>query len=150
MKDEQIFENEIKCIIRRNEGVCNGGSDCIKCDLLMDSEEIVKCYNRAIKNIELINRQKAEIKRLGTELDLSKSFHKEAVAERNFYYHQMIRFENMFKTAKSEAIKEFAERLKRTSVGLEIGDDKKFKMTVVSTAAIDNLVKEMTEEKSDV
>ena len=46
---------------------------------------------------------------------------------------------------KSKAIKEFAERLKRTSVGLEIGDDKKLKMTVVSTAAIDNLVKEMTE-----
>lgn len=49
------------------------------------------------------------------------------------------------KTAKSEAIKEFAERLKRTSIGLEVGDDKKFKMTVVSTVAIDNLVKEMTE-----
>lgn len=47
--------------------------------------------------------------------------------------------------AKSNAIKEFAERLKRTSIGLEIGDDKKLKMTVVSTAAIDNLVKEMTE-----
>lgn len=47
--------------------------------------------------------------------------------------------------AKSKAIKEFAERLKRTSIGLEIGDDKKFKMTVVSTVAIDNLVKEMTE-----
>ena len=46
---------------------------------------------------------------------------------------------------KSEAIKEFAERLKRTSIGLEIGDDKKFKMAVVSTIAIDNLVKEMTE-----
>ncbi len=45
------------------------------------------------------------------------------------------------------AIKEFAERLKRTSIGLEIGDDKKLKMTVVSTVAIDNLVKEMTEEK---
>lgn len=58
MTDEQVFENEIKCIIRRNECVCNGGSDCIKCDLLMDSEEIVKCYNRAIKNINLINRQK--------------------------------------------------------------------------------------------
>ena len=94
---------------------------------------------------DIINRQKAEIKRLGTELDLSKSFHKEAVAERNFYYHQMIRFENMFKTAKSEAIKEFAEKLKRTAIGLEIGDDKKLKMTVVSTVAIDNLVKEMTE-----
>lgn len=48
---------------------------------------------------------------------------------------------------KSEAIKEFAERLKRTSIGLEIGDDKKLKMTVVSTVAIDNLVKEMTEER---
>ena len=40
-----------------------------------------------------------------------------------------------------------AERLKRTSIGLEIGDDKKLKMTVVSTVAIDNLVKEMTEEE---
>ena len=46
---------------------------------------------------------------------------------------------------KSEAIKEFAERLKRTSIGIEFGDDKKFKMTIVSTVAIDNLVKEMTE-----
>ena len=52
--------------------------------------------------------------------------------------------------AKSNAIKEFAERLKRTSIGLEIGDDKKLKMTVVSTAAIDNLVKEMTEDKENV
>lgn len=33
------------------------------------------------------------------------------------------------KIIKSEAIKEFAERLKRTSIGLEIGGDKKFKMT---------------------
>ena len=47
--------------------------------------------------------------------------------------------------AKSEAIKEFAERLKSISIGLEIGDDKKFKMTVVSTVAIDKIAKEMTE-----
>lgn len=67
MTDKQIFENEIKCITRRNECVCNGGSDCVKCDLLMDSEEIVKCYNRAIKNIDLINHQKAEIERLRIE-----------------------------------------------------------------------------------
>lgn len=46
---------------------------------------------------------------------------------------------------KSEAIKEFAERLKSISIGLEIGDDKKFKMTVVSTVAIDKIAKEMTE-----
>ena len=29
----------------------------------MDSEEILKCYNRAIKNTTLVSRQKAEIER---------------------------------------------------------------------------------------
>lgn len=53
--------------------------------------------------------------------------------------------ENDVANAKYEAIKEFAERLKRTSIGLEVGDDKKFKMTVVSTVAIDKITKEMTE-----
>lgn len=91
---------------------------------------------------DIINRQKAEIKRLGTELDLSKSFHKEAVAERNFYYHQMIRFENMFKTAKSEAIKEFAERLNEHSFVDNLSLDGK---ETVYVDDIDNLVKEMTE-----
>lgn len=71
---------------------------------------------------DLINRQRAEIERLLQKLQ----------------------------QAKSEAIKEFAERLKRTSIGLEIGDDKKFKMTVVSTVAIDKIAKEMTEVKENV
>lgn len=139
MTDKQIFENEIKCIIRRNEGVCNGGSDCIKCDLLMDSEEIVKCYNRAIKNIELINRQAAEIEELKTEIERLEN-------QNTLLLKKKCKDINTArKIIKSEAIKEFAERLKRTSIGLEIGDDKKLKMTVVSTVAIDNLVKEMTE-----
>lgn len=47
--------------------------------------------------------------------------------------------------AKSEAIKEFAERLKSISIGLEIGDDKKIKVMAVSTIAIDKIAKEMTE-----
>ena len=51
--------------------------------------------------------------------------------------------------AKSEAIKEFAERLKSISIGLEIGDDKKFKMMAVSTIAIDKIAKEMTEVKEN-
>lgn len=63
MTDVEIFENEIKCITRRNECICNGGTDCVKCDLLMDSEEILKCYNRAIKNTALVSHQKAEIER---------------------------------------------------------------------------------------
>ena len=51
--------------------------------------------------------------------------------------------------AKSEAIKEFAERLKSISIGLEIGDDKKVKMMAVSTTAIDKIAKEMTEVKEN-
>ena len=173
MTDEQIFENEIKCIIRRNECVCNGGSDCTKCDLLMDSEEFVKCYNRAIKNIDLTNRQKAKIEELRSDKIIAERHEKdtrdlyvdcarqleEAKAEieslkRGVTFTFTIEdFESIKETVissldnkiKSEAIKDFAERLKRTSIGLEIGDDKKFKMTVVSTLAIDNLVKEMTE-----
>lgn len=81
---------------------------------------------------DLINRQKAEIERLKNKNTLLlKKKCKDINTAR--------------KIIKSEAIKEFAERLKRTSIGLEIGDDKKFKMTIVSTVAIDNLVKEMTE-----
>lgn len=65
--------------------------------------------NFSKETLDLINRQRAEIERLLQKLQ----------------------------QAKSEAIKEFAERLKSISIGLEIGDDKKIKMMVVSTIAID-------------
>lgn len=86
---------------------------------------------------DLINRQKAEIERLKMVIEQIENDLQPLPFETNF--------EKAAKRIKSEAIKEFAERLKRTSIGLEIGDDKKFKMTIVSTVAIDNLVKEMTE-----
>lgn len=97
---------------------------------------------------DLLNRQKAEIERLKAENKSirycyeQEKFYNDTLAEsceKNCKHFNM--------TTRAEAIKEFAERLKRTSIGLEIGDDKKFKMTVVSTVAIDNLVKEMTEEE---
>ena len=92
----------------------------------MTDNEIIKALS------DRINRQKAEIERLGNQNTLLlKKKCKDINTAR--------------KIIKSEAIKEFAERLKRTSIGLEIGDGKKLKMTVVSTVAIDNLVKEMTE-----
>lgn len=97
----------------------------------MTDNEIIKALS------DRINRQKAEIERLGNQNTLLlKKKCKDINTAR--------------KIIKSEAIKDFAERLKRTSIGLEIGDDKKFKMTVVSTVAIDSVVKDMTEEKSDV
>lgn len=103
------------------------------------------CVTELIKDVfGFINRQKAEKERLKQELDLSKAFHKEAVAERNLYLHQMAYHKNAYKTAKSEAIKEFAERLKRTSIGLENGSKEKAYF-FVDVQDIDNLVKEMTE-----
>ena len=89
---------------------------------------------------DLINRRNAEIERLTAKL-----LAKDNINDYNTAQLRIAREE--LRTAKSNAIKEFAERVKRTSVGLEIGDDKKLKMTVVSTVAIDNLVKEMTEKE---
>jgi hypothetical protein len=139
MTDEQIFENEIKCIIRRNEGVCNGGSDCIKCDLLMDSEEIIKCYNRAIKNIKLNNRQKAENERLTAKILVKDNI--------NDYNTAQLRIaREALRTAKSNAIKEFAERVKKYSFVDNLSLDGK---ETVYVDDIDNLVKEITEEKDE-
>lgn len=131
MTDEQIFENGIKCVIRRSKGVCNGGSNCIKCDLLMDSEEIVKCYDRAIKNIELTNHQKAKIEEL-----------KDIIAKvpTNAYDLQVEASEKLENQIKSEAIKEFARELK-CGVPQETG--------VIRCKDIDTLVKEMTEGNND-
>lgn len=87
------------------------------------------CVCALMKDVfDLINRQKAEIERLKKNIDGLNIF-----------------TTNHMRVTRLQAIKEFAERLKIMSIGLEIGDDKKFKMTVVSTVAIDNLVKEMTE-----
>lgn len=132
MTDEQIIKALEYCSTDIRENTCP------KCAFYKKH----RCSTLMLNAVsDIINRQKAEIKRLGTELDLSKSFHKEAVAERNFYYHQMIRFKNIFKTAKSEAIKEFAERLKERR-GLN-----QMCIAIVSKDEIDNLVKEMTEER---
>ncbi len=93
---------------------------------------------------DIINRQKVKIKSLKQIINEQD---KEVLKLQNriIFWRKNLNYQP--EKIKSEAIKEFAERLKRTSIGLEIGDDKKFKMTVVSTVAIDNLVKEMTEER---
>lgn len=61
MTDIEVFKNEIECVRRRATNLCNGGSDCSRCDLLMCDEDIISAYKRAIEHIEVINRQKEEI-----------------------------------------------------------------------------------------
>lgn len=105
-----------------------------------------KCWSIEIYKLEnvldIINRQKAENERLKERI----SYLEESIDCSRKEYNSLLQ---KLQQAKSEAIKEFAERLKRTAIGLEIGDDKKFKMTVVSTVAIDNLVREMTEVETN-
>ena len=121
MTDEQIIK-ALECCVK-TEFI----SDCAKCEMFA-----FDCKDILIENaLDLINRQKAEIEEWKEEADR--------------WQNAFCKVNEDMSTIKSEAIKDFAKRLKRTSIGLEIGDDKKLKMTVVSTVAIDNLVKEMTE-----
>ena len=127
--DEQIIEALKCCSTDARENPCP------KCAFYNKH----RCSTLMLNAVsDLINRRNAEIERLTAKLLV-----KDNINDYNTAQLRIAREE--LRTAKSKAIKEFAERLKRTSIGLEIGDDKKLKMTVVSTAAIDNLVKEMTE-----
>ena len=135
LTDEQIIIALKCCIAQEN---CEE----VSCEIC-PYDKVYDCKEVMLKNVlECINRKNAEIERL-----TAKILAKDNINDYNTAQLRIAREE--LRTAKSEAIKEFVERVKETSIGLEIGDDKKFKMTVVSTVAIDNLVKEMTEEKDE-
>ena len=106
-----------------------------------EHKQLAKWLEELKESRNTINRQAVEIEELKTEIERMEN-------QNTLLLKKKCKDINTArKIIKSEAIKEFAERLKRTSIGLEIGDDKKLKMTVVSTVAIDNLVKEMTEKE---
>ena len=129
-----MTDNEI---IKAMQCVIGNGVSCSECEY-QKALPFPSCRRMCAKNaLDLINRQAAEIERLRNR---NKFLEIEYKNQGNLFWARV-------QTSNLEAIKEFAERLKRTSIGLEIGDDKKFKMRVVSTVAIDNLVKEMTEER---
>lgn len=112
-----------------------------------DARQNGKCTvpDLGIQVSQVINRQKAEIESLKQIIDEQD---KEIIKlQKRIIFWEDLNYQP--EVIKSEAIKEFAERLKSISIGLEIGDDKKFKMTVVSTVAIDKVAKEMTEVKEN-
>ena len=108
LTDNEIFATEIKCINRRANGQCNGGTDCCNCDLLMNEKDIISAYERAITNIDLINRLKAEndrLKGIKTTDWLVKGISKEQLEKEKI---EAIR-ENAYKLGKTEAYKEFVD-----------------------------------------
>ena len=134
MTDEQIIK-ALECC------ATDDGDNCSQCPYgnIVYKSGNGGCVNRCRKDaLDLIDRQKIENEGLQERI----SYLEESIDCSRKEYNNLLQKSQQ---AKSEVIKEFAERLKRTSIGLEIGDDKKFKMTIVSTVAIDNLIKEMTE-----
>ncbi|MBQ4160568.1 MAG: hypothetical protein IJD83_06510 [Clostridia bacterium] len=124
MTDNEII-NALKCCIT---------NDCAKCKAYDETnDKIVDCLHAICRNaLDLINRQKEEIERLEDMLDSA------VTSEANAHY--------CYEDSKSEAIKEFAERLKR-----QFKIQPHFHTTTVICCAhfkdaIDNLVEEMVGE----
>lgn len=110
MTDNEIFETEIKCINRRANGKCNGGTDCCKCDLLMNEKDIISAYERAIANSNLINRLQAEIERLK---ECPKCIYEYDGKTTEYCVQGPCSNFKTVEQIKSEAYKEFAEKLKK-------------------------------------
>ena len=168
MTDEQIIKNAEYHELG-NCSQCdykNYGSSCLR-ELLNDSIKMAKRLCDDVADFEegyndgivIIGRLKAELKTAKTEIENLKVELKAMREAANSYKLELERKEDELHRAKveiskhfdymdsaaNEAIKEFAERLKSISIGLEIGDDKKIKVMAVSTIAIDKIAKEMTE-----
>ena len=135
MTDNEIFETEIKCINRRANGKCNGGTDCCKCDLLMNEKDIISAYERAIVNSNLINRLQAEIERLK---ECPKCIYEYDGKTTEYCVQGPCSNFKTVEQIKTEAIKEFAVRLK-CGVPQETG--------VIRCSDVDNLLKEMVGEE---
>ena len=93
---------------------CTKGEDCKHCPLI---KELPYCSDDIMVDaLDLIKHQQAEIERLNTENMLT-------ISERNAFRTSFYEVSKQLKHAKSEAIKEFAERLKELYTDESITDD---------------------------
>ena len=130
MTDNEIIKALELC--RNENGIC---SDCPY------SDDYTNCNTRIAKDVlDLINRQKAEVEKLQ---EYYKMYYdrmreiKELQDEVEHSSYKISLFDETIKTAKSEAIKEFAERLKGHA------EPQYPWLYTVDVDFIDNLVKEM-------
>ena len=129
-----MTDNDIKKALE-----CCITNDCAKCKAYDETNgEIVDCLHAICRNaLDLINRQQAEIERLESKV-------KKLGKEQYDLCSQIVNLKDDVKYSKSEAIKEFAERLKNATLPVTLGG--KYKYDVITKEGIDNLVKEMTEQ----
>lgn len=111
---------------------CGKSIECKDCPY----RDVEMCLDKVCEDaLSIINRQKAEISKLKGQVARLKQYDE----ERDIRLHA-----RLSATAKAEGIKEFAERLKALKIKPEFPWDDFF----VTEDAIDNLVKEMTGEKT--
>ena len=128
MTDNEIIK-ALKCLIPddndKGTWLPFSDRDCVDCEIII------------LKNaLDLINRQQAEIEMLQLEV--------EAVNDLINPFPFKSNFDKAIETAKSEAIKEFAERLKQTVCdGVRVYNGMCTDVGMLHN--IDNLVKEMTD-----
>lgn len=115
MKDNEIIK-ALECCLTIEGNSCGG---CPVEKGCITDEGVNVLHKHAL---DLINRQQAEIERYKGVIKL---------------------LEKDVLTAKTEAVKEFAERLKSLQIGLEISGESLYYIPI---DCIDNLVKEMTEQ----
>lgn len=117
MTDDEII-TALECCSHR------GKKDCDNCPVNYKTAEL--CFEDVMSDaFDLINRQKAEIER---------------------YLHSIKILENDVQTAKSETIKEFAERLKYRADKTRIKNMETEKVVYyMDEFKLDKLIKEMTE-----
>lgn len=109
---------------------CTSIDGCTGCP--NSNKSVQQCMGEMSKSIlDLINRQNSKIKSLQERLDI-------AGEETQLAHKANINYVIQAEKSKSEAVREFAERLKRHSCRLKDGHD------MVDIICIDNLVKEMT------
>lgn len=149
----KVLKNELECVKRQFGGMCDNKRDCGKCDLALSDGVVISAYEKVL---DLINRQKAEIERLKKENEKQKAM-LEAIDNEMLPLPFETDFDKAIKTAKSEAIKEFAERLKSRLANLSVQTKTHGRKTTpnyvddianqilhdVVPQEIDNLVKEM-------
>ena len=150
MTDEQIIKALEYCNTDVRENTCP------KCAFYKKHRCSILMLNAVS---DLINHQKAEIEELKTEIErmedenytlknkieIRDNLIEQLGSDIDIKYNTIYTMREKLKNSKSEAIKEFAERLKE-----KLQWDVEFYNKIVFEDDIDKLVKEMTEEKSDV
>lgn len=128
-------------------GCCIGNTKCDECPMFRTQNCMNKVFGYAL---DLINRQKEKIKEFDEKLVIRRGLIDYQKAEIEQWKEEANKYQNLWCIAvddiekvKSEAIKEFAERLKENCY--TYSDICGYQSTVVDVNHINNLVKEMAE-----